>query len=458
MARAEEERRPRGAAAGLAVLAAALVLGAPLLEAAPAALLGLGDSIGEGVQSADASFVTQPHSYLSLAARQIGVPLDLPWIVSGPLGVVGDATRRARIFPSVPGANLAVSGTDVSGLLRRRADALTEDEIDSETDLVLFPRLGSQVEIAEAAGAFAVFCWIGNNDVLSAAIDFDHLDASQMTPVEEFEADFREVADRLTRSAVLVVFGTVPDVTRIAFLLDRDRAAAMLGRDPGLAPGEYTTLAAVLLVRIGAAGPEIFQDPDFVLDASEAARIRDRVDAFNRIIVQVAAETGALVADVHGFLESAAQDPPVLAGLPVTASYLGGLFSLDGVHPSDTGHALLANVFLEAVNRGVGTAIPLIAPDELETIFRNDPSVDKDGDGRCRGRFGAGLLETLGPFLGISGDADDAVPAPVPAAAAAGALELVRAAAEAASDSPVRTDVRAIKEVLRLGPLGATPR
>ena len=39
-----------------------------------------------------------------------------------------------------------------------------------------------------------------------------------------------------------------------------------------------------------------------------------------------------------------------------------------------------------------------------------DPFQDKDGDGRVRGRSGAGLLETLGPGLGISGDKNDFVP------------------------------------------------
>jgi len=43
----------------------------------------------------------------------------------------------------------------------------------------------------------------------------------------------------------------------------------------------------------------------------------------------------------------------------------------------------------------------------MEYIFVTDPFVDKDGDGKVTGRFGTGLLETVGPFLGISGDAND---------------------------------------------------
>jgi hypothetical protein len=36
--------------------------------------------------------------------------------------------------------------------------------------------------------------------------------------------------------------------------------------------------------------------------------------------------------------------------------------------------------------------------------------VDKDGDGRVTGRPGAGLLETLSPLLGFSGDLNDFLP------------------------------------------------
>ena len=115
-------------------------------------MLGLGDSIGEGVQSADANLRTQPFNYLDLLAKQIGVCFHLPLIKSGPLGVVEDTTNRSRLLPFVAASNLSVSGADVNSLLNDKADALSVDEIDSETDLVLFPRIGSQVEIAESLG------------------------------------------------------------------------------------------------------------------------------------------------------------------------------------------------------------------------------------------------------------------------------------------------------------------
>ena len=48
-------------------------------------MLGMGDSIGEGVQSADASLRTQHFSYLAFLARQIDVPLPCNRGVISPL-------------------------------------------------------------------------------------------------------------------------------------------------------------------------------------------------------------------------------------------------------------------------------------------------------------------------------------------------------------------------------------
>jgi hypothetical protein len=59
--------------------------------------------------------------------------------------------------------------------------------------------------------------------------------------------------------------------------------------------------------------------------------------------------------------------------------------------------------------------IPLISDKNLERIFLRDPFQDKDGDGKVKGRAGAGLLEWLGPVLGISGDRRDWIPNPSPA-------------------------------------------
>ena len=67
----------------------------------------------------------------------------------------------------------------------------------------------------------------------------------------------------------------------------------------------------------------------------------------------------------------------------------------------------MANAFIDVINSGFGKAIPSLSQDMLEGIFLADPFVDKNGNGKVRGRPGAGLLETLGPYLGISGDREE---------------------------------------------------
>jgi len=376
---------------------------------AGAFMIGMGDSIGEGVQSADASFRTQPFTYLHLLAQQMGAPFPLPWIKSGPAGLVGDMHGRSRLFPFFRSVNLAVSGATVHSLLYDRADASTVKEIASETDLVLFPRQGSQMEVAESLALPLAVCWIGNNDVLSAAISFNHLDASQMTPVADFERDFTEIAARLATEKV-VIFGTIPDVTNIGFLMDGEDLIKFLGSDYGLPSGDYTSIVVMLMIRFGFDDGSLLRNPDYVLDAAEVQLVQERTGVFNEFIQEVSEGYGMPVVDVHALFEQIAANPPVFFGIPITPRFLGGGFSLDGVHPSNIGHALLANAFIEKINSHFGTSIPLISEAGLEQVFLADPFVDKDGDGRVRGRPGAGLLETMGPLLGLSGDGDDLKP------------------------------------------------
>jgi hypothetical protein len=373
--------------------------------------VGMGDSIGEGVQSADASYASQPYSFLNLIAWRMGAPFPLPYIVTGWFGSIASVDQRSRFDPSVAGYNLAVNGADVGSLLRDRADAASPGEINSETDLVLYPRRGSQMEVAEGLRPGVVACWIGSNDALSAVLATDHLDASQLTPIPQFTADFTEIVTRLSAMGTKAVFGTIPDVTRIAYLVDNDDLVRFLGTDHGLPEGSWTTLPTLFALRLGALQPSILSDPNYILDASEVAIISARIHAFNDIIRSVATSHGMAVAETSAFFDAIAASPPVIAGVPITTRFLGGLFSLDGVHPSNFGQALAAMMFIDALNARYSLAIPQLDGGTLVALFLTDPFIDKDGDGKVAGRFGFGLLETLSLIMGISGDTSDALPA-----------------------------------------------
>ena len=368
--------------------------------------VGMGDSIGEGVQSGDASESTQPFNFLNLIAWRLGTSFPLPLIRTGIFGTVGDTSTRSRINPNVAGLDLAVSGADVSSILRDRADATSVAVINSETDLVLFPRLGSQIEIAETLRPNLVACWIGNNDVLSAVTSFDQMDLSQMTSIADFYAAFVELGARLKRMNSKVVYGTIPDVGSIGFLVDRNFLLSRFGTDFGLPATSRTSIVTVLLIGIGILDPSVIQNPNFVLDAAELSAISQRIDIFNQIIFAVADYFGQGVADIHTRFDEFITTPPVVLGVPLTHTFLGGLFSLDGVHPSNIAHALIANEFITAFNTTYASNIPLIDPSLLAYLFLTDPFVDLNGNGRVRGRPFVGLLETISLLLGFSGDTE----------------------------------------------------
>jgi hypothetical protein len=389
------------ASAGLVLVVLTLQLGAQ----APVPFMGMGDSIGEGVQSADANWRTQPASYLSLIARQMGVQFPLPLIASTGLGfvdVVNDS--RKRLFPGTVGLNVAVSGTDSSSILSRRA----EGPIDTETDLVISPRTGSQIEVIEATRPFWVACWIGSNDALGAVTSFDQLDASQMTSVVDFAANYTQLVSRLQATGARVVLANIPDVDQIAFLMGPADLIRFTGDDFGLPQGSFTSLIGMLLLKSGISGPSLLQNPDWVLDATEAQTIRDRIAAFNAIIAAQAALAGYPVVNINALFKAVAANPPVIQGVPLTPRLLGGMFSLDGIHPSNIAHAIVADYFIATMNARYGTSIPRLTAAQKVEVFLNDPFVDRDGDLKVAGRPFAGVLETLAPFLGLSGDDESA--------------------------------------------------
>ena len=160
----------------------------------------------------------------------------------------------------------------------------------------------------------------------------------------------------------------------------------------------------MLLIKTGINDGSIIQDPDWVLDASEVQTIRDAVSAYNEITAQEAAAAGMPVVDIHGLFEQMVQNPPVIGNVVLTPRYLGGFFSLDGVHPSNIGYALVANEFIATMNAFFTMTIPQISPQAQTRILQTDPFVDFDNNLQVRGRPFNGLLETLGPILGISGD------------------------------------------------------
>jgi hypothetical protein len=99
----------------------------------------------------------------------------------------------------------------------------------------------------------------------------------------------------------------------------------------------------------------------FVLTASEAAPIVQAVSEYNAAIASQAAGRDLALLDLNGLLRKAATEGFFYQGTRYTPEFVtGGLFSLDGVHPTDLAHGFLCNALIEAVNAKFGSTIPLV--------------------------------------------------------------------------------------------------
>ena len=371
---------------------------------APPPFVALGDSLGEGDQSADANQLTQPNVYLNLIATQMGVPFALPLIQTCPLCYVGEVnSSRYRINPSVMTPNLAVSGASTGSIL---SDA-SGSPVDDETDLVLSPQVGTQIQIAQSLKAPFMICWIGSNDALGSVLSFNQLNATQLTSQTDFQNNFQQIVQGLTGWGSKVVFANIPDVTKVAFAMSNQDLITFLGSDYGLPNGSLTTVVAMLLIKLGIDNGSILQNPDWVLDPTEIQTIQTAVQGFNQTIAQDTSQAGVAMVDAYTLFNFIVAHPPTFGTTVLTNRVNGGLFSLDAVHPSDIGHAIVANFFIAKANSFYHMNIPFIPKAQLNTILQNDPFVDFNGDLIVRGRPRNGLLETLGPLLGLSGDKQD---------------------------------------------------
>jgi lysophospholipase L1-like esterase len=106
--------------------------------------------------------------------------------------------------------------------------------------------------------------------------------------------------------------------------------------------------------------------PDaYVLDPDEIVVTNNSVSYFNSIIAGLAQSNGYALADVNGLL-SAIRAADFAGGTNIdginfrTTYVQGGLFSLDGVHPTSQGQAIIANEFIKAINSKFGASIPRI--------------------------------------------------------------------------------------------------
>lgn len=95
---------------------------------------------------------------------------------------------------------------------------------------------------------------------------------------------------------------------------------------------------------------------NWVLSKNEIDEIRVATDAYNVTIADAATANNLALFDAKSALTMLTTTGIVQNGYTMTSTYVtGNAFSLDGVHPSPKGYALIANKFLEAINVTYGS-------------------------------------------------------------------------------------------------------
>lgn len=98
----------------------------------------------------------------------------------------------------------------------------------------------------------------------------------------------------------------------------------------------------------------------YILTQTEAANIKTATTAFNNKLSAVASSKGLAFVDVNAFLAKI-QTGIHYNGRDISATFVtGGAFSLDGIHLTPLGNAILANKFIDAINKTYGSTIKQI--------------------------------------------------------------------------------------------------
>jgi len=375
--------------------------------------VALGDSATAGFVSGSLMDFYQERSFPAVLAEQAGVSgfelptvsepgitpiLELVHLVPSPV-IVPVAPLEGSGLPTnalLPGSynNLAVPGSTLFDMLFTTGDIynLLAGNFDNVMhDLIL--RNGINTALEQSIGLQPTFMtvWIGNNDILAAALTATPIEGVTMTPVESFAMLYNNAVGALmTNTTADIVLINVPDVTTFPFTTSVQPwvdipgvgIVPLMGTKGPLSPDSLVTLPGGSLIAMGyglPGGPPlpedlnfITQEPGYVLRPDEVAIIKERTDAFNQIIDDVAATYGLPVLDMNSaFAAIVAGDGPNFGGVELTADFLiGGIFSYDGIHPQHIGQALVAGLLIDLINAQYGADIPQV--NMAEVLFEGD--------------------------------------------------------------------------------------
>ncbi|MHC1774668.1 MAG: hypothetical protein AB9834_04565 [Lentimicrobium sp.] len=252
--------------------------------------------------------------------------------------------------------------------------------------------------VADAMAAAPTFfsLWIGNNDVLSYSTTGGVGDV--ITSQDLFTGALTGIVDAMTSTGAKGFIANIPDVTSVPFfttipynglvLTEQAQVDALnqaygggllgisfaLGQNPfvisdpsspnGIGMRQLVQGELVLLtlpqdsIRCAGWGSQKAIPGYYILDASEVNAVKVATQGFNQTLSNLAAAKGLAYVDANSFMAQA-KSGLVYDGIKFSVTYVtGGIFSLDGIHLSPRGNAVIANYFIDAINEKYGSGVP----------------------------------------------------------------------------------------------------
>jgi lysophospholipase L1-like esterase len=350
--------------------------------------VAMGTSVSMGIQSGGLLDAHQAESVPALLRRQTAQPGDTPFEM--PLVAFPGIPQLLRVtslapltFGTLPGAspagtyvrrpdngfsNLAISGALLANAIARESGA-------PYFDLVLQGH-GTMLRQAIAQSPTFITVELGSNDAIRPLLLGG--DPSAILSVPAFATLYAQLMDSLAAGApqARLALANVPRVTRIPYATTVPidvtvpgvpSPVRLRGTGGALPDGSLILLPALPLVQAGHGLPGNPVLPDsLVVTAGERAAIEDAIAGYNQAIAAEARARGAALVDQYALLERLEREGFAVDGVRATFAFVtGGLFSLDGIHPSALGSAILANAWIEAINVRFGAHI---APVELSAF------------------------------------------------------------------------------------------
>jgi hypothetical protein len=351
----------------------------------------IGTSVSAGYESGGLVVHHQQKAFPYAFARQVGAAYAIPSVTADGLPpllhiagwtaggnpIINNAGRTPgapdNLAWPAPYNNMAVPGAillDVTNDGRYSNPLLPFQFIARPT-----AKLGSILDQVALLNPTFVTFEMGANEVLGPASQGSGI---PIMSVPGFSALLDSTLDSL---AVLmpntkVAIFTVPDITSLPYFttirpwLDPNGVCKILG--PGLVPlnaDDLVLLPAGPLLATGQGVPSGLPcggagtalPGNMVLLKANVDFIQAAVDGYNTAIRTEAAARGYALVDLNGLLKQGASTGFEFQGQTYTSDFVtGGLFSLDGVHPTDFAHGVICNALIEAVNATFGAHVPLL--------------------------------------------------------------------------------------------------